>query len=584
MLRHIRLTNFRKFDAYSIPLKGGNIFVGPNNAGKSAVIDAIRIVDSCFRYARLRVPQVLQLDGGEVFDGHLIPENRIPVNLSHSTHNYNEDDAVLEFTHVNGARAVVLINPERPVRFYIDADGRRLNSVSHFAGAFPIHFLIVPTLAPLEQEERWVEDETIRRSEASRTASRHLRNVWFRKTQAEFAEFSADIAHAWPGIIVQQPERQRGNQAMLEMFYDENRIAREIQWSGFGFQVWLQLLTHLRRAMPHSIVVVDEPDIYLHPDIQKKLLRFVRDRYEQFIFATHSVEIINEADPLEIISVNSNYRSAKRITSEEDYNRIYSYVGSSQNVDFARVAKSRRVIFVEGDDRRLFQILARRLGLENLAIGAVPFIKLGGFEGWERALNAVWAFREILDIDIEVFCLFDKDYRPSSEIAAFEQRLREAGLRCHVLERKEIENYLLEVRPLLEAVKRRARDRQREQPTDNIIEGWLNEATASVKHRVVSRLSARHVEYSRTVGDRRDMATVNEETQREFELLWERLQDRFNIVPGKEVLSRFNEILQRENVGGLTHRMIVDSMGRDDIDQNFRAILEEINDFCSHPH
>lgn len=284
MLRHIRLTNFRKFSAYSIPLRNGNIFVGPNNAGKSAVIDAIRIVDSCFRYARQRTPEIVQLDGGQVFDGHIVPENRIPVNLSHSTHNYNEDDAVIEFTHTNGARAVVLINPERPVRFYIDAAGRRLNSVARFTGAFPVHFLIVPTLAPLEQEERWVEDETIRRSEASRTASRHLRNVWFRKTQAEFTEFSADVEHAWPGIVIQQPERQRGAQTILEMFYDENRIAREIQWSGFGFQVWLQLLTHLRRALPESTVIIDEPDIYLHPDIQKKLLRFVRDRYEQFIF------------------------------------------------------------------------------------------------------------------------------------------------------------------------------------------------------------------------------------------------------------------------------------------------------------
>jgi hypothetical protein len=239
---------------------------------------------------------------------------------------------------------------------------------------------------------------------------------------------------------------------------------------------------------------------------------------------------------------------------------------------------------VEGDDRKLFQIFAKRLGLENLSIGTVPFIKLGGFEGWDRALNAVWAFREILDIEIEVYCLFDKDYRPAAEITAFEQKLREAGLRCHVLGRKEIENYLLEVRPLEEAIKRRAKERQREQPADKAILSWLDEATESVKHRVVSRLCARHVEYSRSVGDRRDMATINEETQREFERLWENIQDRLKIVPGKEVLSKLNEILHREGIGGLTHRMIVDSMVRDDFDQNFRAVLEEINDFCNHPH
>jgi len=36
-------------------------------------------------------------------------------------------------------------------------------------------------------------------------------------------------------------------------------------WVGFGYQIWCQLLTHLSRAAEDSLVVVDEPEVYLHP-------------------------------------------------------------------------------------------------------------------------------------------------------------------------------------------------------------------------------------------------------------------------------------------------------------------------------
>jgi hypothetical protein len=47
------------------------------------------------------------------------------------------------------------------------------------------------------------------------------------------------------------------------MYYTEDRITREVQWAGFGFQVWMQIQTHLSRGDANSILVIDEPDIYL---------------------------------------------------------------------------------------------------------------------------------------------------------------------------------------------------------------------------------------------------------------------------------------------------------------------------------
>ena len=64
---------------------------------------------------------------------------------------------------------------------------------------------------------------------------------------------------------------------------------REIHWSGFGFQVWLQILLQLARGNGDSVLVLDEPDIYLHADLQRRLLRLVGERFPQYFIATCSI-------------------------------------------------------------------------------------------------------------------------------------------------------------------------------------------------------------------------------------------------------------------------------------------------------
>jgi predicted ATP-dependent endonuclease of OLD family len=76
---------------------------------------------------------------------------------------------------------------------------------------------------------------------------------------------------------IEAPERADRMSSRLSMFALENRITRELFWSRFGFQIWCQLLTHISRAQGSSLLVVDEPEIYLHPDVRRQLLGILRD-------------------------------------------------------------------------------------------------------------------------------------------------------------------------------------------------------------------------------------------------------------------------------------------------------------------
>lgn len=74
----------------------------------------------------------------------------------------------------------------------------------------------------------------------------------------------------------------------LHMFCPEERIPREIFWSGFGFQVWCQMLTHLIQGGDNSIFLIDEPDIYLHSNLQRQLIGLLRQLGPDILIATHS--------------------------------------------------------------------------------------------------------------------------------------------------------------------------------------------------------------------------------------------------------------------------------------------------------
>ena len=420
MIVRLEITNFRKLTRFGLRLRSGNILVDPNNSGKSSILDGFRALEACLRNARTRNPTLIEIPGEGVFDGYEVPDSVLPFSLANSAYNYGDDDAILIFENTRGAKAVLRLHPDRITRFYIDMGGARLPTSSRFRSAFEVDLVIVPTLTPLEIDEQYVQDDTVRRNAGTRLASRVLRNIWLRKTQAEFYAFKQDVEAAWPSVELQKPEMQSGNSAVVRMFFSEARIDREVQWAGFGFQVWMQILTHLGRGNQSSTVVIDEPDIYLHPDLQRRLLRMVRERFGQFILATHSVEMINDAEPHEVVSVDPSNRSGKRIRTEEEYASLYRYLGSSDNADLARIARSQKVIFVEGKDGRLIRRLAARFGLDRLADShSVPIVQLGGLSQWRRAAHAAWAFREVLDLDVAVFCLFDRDYRSDEEIAEF---------------------------------------------------------------------------------------------------------------------------------------------------------------------
>jgi len=124
---------------------------------------------------------------------------------------------------------------------------------------------------------------------------------------------------------------------------------------GHGLQMWLQTTWFLSRTPADSTVVLDEPDVYMHPDLQRKLFRLTRSRFRQCIVATHSVEIMAEADPSEILIIDKRERRSRYANNEPSVQLLIDQIGGVHNVHLARLWSARKFLLIEGKDMSLLK-------------------------------------------------------------------------------------------------------------------------------------------------------------------------------------------------------------------------------------
>ena len=74
------------------------------------------------------------------------------------------------------------------------------------------------------------------------------------------------------------------------------------------------------------------------------------------LIATHSTEIITEAESDDIVIIDKKRVRAKRVKNSSQIGEIFRSLGSNINPILTQLAKTRRAVFVEGAD---FQIIGR---------------------------------------------------------------------------------------------------------------------------------------------------------------------------------------------------------------------------------
>ncbi|BAZ67574.1 hypothetical protein NIES4106_23290 [Fischerella sp. NIES-4106] len=139
----------------------------------------------------------------------------------------------------------------------------------------------------------------------------------------------------------------------------------DINSSGSGFLQILQILAPIYCFCPDdsSIVLLDEPDAHLHPNLQASLASALHEIQKeldiQIIISTHSTSIIRAADPSEVVPVSSKLKSIQPLTHSEDVERqILTYIDS---YELGKSVISGKLVFIEDKDTSIIEAFDKLL-------------------------------------------------------------------------------------------------------------------------------------------------------------------------------------------------------------------------------
>lgn len=578
----VRFTNYKAFDNYSIQLRRFNILVGPNNSGKSTVLGAFRILAEGIRRARTRKPEPIGYSGRFAW-GYKIALSDLPISTENVFANYDDTRAAtIEFSFSDGKK-LELYFPEVGLCYLICRSDKPIETPAAFKRSYPASVGFVPVLGPVEHNEPLYKAEAARQALLTHRASRNFRNIWYHFSD-DFDEFRNLIRSTWPGMDIDKPIVNYGDgKPTLAMFCPEERYPREIYWAGFGFQVWCQMLTYMLRAKKDSLLIIDEPDIYLHSDLQRQLLSLLDDLGPDIIIATHSTEIITESEPGNLLIIDKKRRTASRLRDSSGVQRLFEGLGSNLNPTLTQLAKSRRGLFVEGKDFQIFSAFSRKIG-NNLVATRSDFavVSVEGFNP-QKVIDYSKGIELTLGSKIIKGVIFDRDYRSDEEIKKIRDGLKGRVEFCHILIRKEIENYLFELGPLIKAISARIRD-QESRTTKNIefkedIEDVLLRLTESMKNETWSQLLGRAADFEKRISSGIDVASISLRLMEKFDAEWALLEGRLRIVSGKKLFSMLNGFLQEECAVTLSPLFVMQHFGKNDVPIELQELIESIEKF-----
>ena len=580
----VHFNRFKAFKDFEFKIRHFNILVGPNNAGKSTILAAFRMLGAAMRVASSRKPQIIKGPSGRV-GGYVLDLSSVSAAEENIFYNYHDHDAATVRFRLSNGNALILYFPEVGSSYLIPetVDGRDVEGPSQFKKLFACPIGFVPILGPVEHKEPLYQKDAAQRALYSYQAARNFRNIWYHFPN-KFDEFRSTLQQTWPGMDVEPPDVDRSHdKPLLHMFCPEERMPREIFWAGFGFQVWCQMLTHLIQASEKSIFLIDEPDIYLHSDLQRQLLGLLRNLGPDIVLATHSTEIIADAEPDDIVIVNKSKSSTKRIKQPDQLTGVFVALGSNLNPVLTQLAKTRRVVFVEGTDFQILGRFAAKCGYPRVASRSeFSVVTSDGFNP-ERVKNLREGMVTTLGTKVRTAVILDRDYRSDAEVSKIRSDCESFCDLIEIHDSKELENFLLVSDAIDRAAQRKLAERERRtgkrQTFTPCAQEILNEFAKDQKSYVLGQRSAQFRTFERSVVAGRDDASLTQKVFEEFESAWNDGARRLRLLPGKEAFSAINRGLQQRYSISVTPTAVIEAMTADEVPKDMRELIAKLNQF-----
>jgi ABC-type Na+ transport system ATPase subunit NatA len=455
MLTKLRIQNFKQFDDVEIDLGPVTVLIGPNNSGKTTILQALMLWSaSIWSY----LDSINKNTSDAALNRLDLVSMKVPTvqTLWHNTR------------IVNGQEYSIVIDVEGtdldPMRELVDwQQGFTLSFVNEESIACsPLpegnitsqlneikvtQFL--PPMSGLAATEDLLQRGAINRRIGEGQTAEVLRNICFRLFEdGKYWQKVVDYMHKLFGVDILPPQYVAVRGELRMSYKDQKGTTFDIASAGRGMLQMLLLLAYMYEN-PESILLLDEPDAHLEILRQREVYRLLvdvaRELNSQVIIATHSEVIMNEAGENDVLiaCVGKPHRIDEKGKSQ--VLKSLKEIGFDQ---YYQAIQRQWVLYLEGStDLSVLQTFARTLNHNATQALERPFVHYIG-NVVDHAANHFYGLREAQEV-LKGITILDRPATSDQSKKAAKKQNTTGPLRVLYWQRNEIENYLCQPETLL---------------------------------------------------------------------------------------------------------------------------------------
>ena len=371
-LHYLIVRNFKGFgDSTHIELDHPAVLVGPNNCGKTTVLQSIALWSQAVRtwfhrkggapprkrtatgLSRLAVVAVPVRSARDYWHNMVVrtgPKNT-PLEITLGVLHDNRVKPVTMRFRCSGDEAV-----------YCTPDEATLETPEFIEAAARLDVRLLYPMSGIETEEPIIQPGRIDVLLGQGQTAQVLRNLCLmvrRKDREAWSQIGRLMKRLFAVDLGDPSETGRG---AIDLFYRQPEIHRpvDIALAGRGLQQMLLILAYLH-SHPRSVLLIDEPDAHLEILRQRQAYVLLRDEAarnnSQVVLVTHSEVILNEALDRNLTLLFGG--GADQLASKTDIVSALRHFGAEH---YIRARQRGYVLYVEGGtDLAVLQALATRL-------------------------------------------------------------------------------------------------------------------------------------------------------------------------------------------------------------------------------
>jgi len=230
--------------------------------------------------------------------------------------------------------------------------------------------------------------------------------------------------------------------------YQQDSNEYDVVSSGAGLQQVIQMLTYLYLSQP-KVLLIDEPDAHLHSRLQAKLgelfRRVAADLDAQVFLSTHSLDLIDTFSTEEVIVIDPTRSTLAPLGDNVDLVSTLVDADIIEVSALSRLLSSRKLVVIEDKDQSILRAFDKAIGSQLFSSSSTAYVLPAKGVGNFRALADLGqVLEQLVDKKFDLTFIQDRDGLPDFIVTSYLNSQDTQGVKAELLERHEVESYLLE--------------------------------------------------------------------------------------------------------------------------------------------